>query len=252
MALPAHLLEQLPPQFRQGQSGAGPLQGAKSLPLGIAELDALLPGGGLPRGGVVELSVTGGAALATSVVLAACRAAAREAAEVGAEPPWCAFVDPSMTLHGPGVASAAVDLERLLVVRPSVDALGRTAIRLVESQAFSVVAVDTVGVPGAALNVALTAWPRIVRRLAMASEESSATVLLITDAEARRPLPLPVALRLELQRPDAARLSVRIAKERRGRISQPRVITWAKPRAKVLPVKREVLHRVRTTESLTS
>jgi len=242
MALPAHLLEQLPPQFRQGQSGAlqeghSGSQGSKALPLGIAELDALLPGGGLPRGGVVELSVSGGAALATSVVLAACRAATEEATLAGAEAPWCAFVDPSMTLHGPGVASASVDLEHLLVVRPSIDALGRTAIRLVESQAFSVVVVDTVGVPGAALNVALTAWPRIVRRLAMASEESSSTVLLITDAEARRPLPLPVALRLELQRPDAARLSVRISKERRGRISQPRTIVWAKPRAKVLPAR---------------
>jgi hypothetical protein len=241
MALPAHLLEQLPPQFRQGQSGplregqSGPGEGAKSLPLGIAELDALLPGGGLPRGGVVELSVSGGVALATSVALAACRATAEEATLAGAEAPWCAFIDPSMTLHGPGVASAAVALDRLLVVRPSADALGRTAIRLVESHAFSVVVVDTVGVPGAALNVALTAWPRIVRRLAMASEESSSTVLLITDAEARRPLPLPVALRLELQRPDATRLSVRVAKERRGRISQPRTIVWAKPRAKVLP-----------------
>lgn len=233
MALPAHLLEQLPPQFRQGQ--VGPPEGGKSLPLGIAELDALLPGGGLPRGGVVELSVAGGAALATSVVLAACRSAAVEATRGGAEAPWCAFVDPSVTLHGPGVAGAAVDLEHLLVVRPSVDALGRTAIRLVESHAFSVVAVDTVGVPGAALNVALAAWPRVVRRLAMAAEESSSTVLLITDAEARRPLPLPVALRLELQRPNLAHLSVRVAKERRGRISPPRTIVWAKPRAKVLP-----------------
>ena len=234
MALPAHLLEQLPSRFRQGQA-VPPEEGGKSLPLGIAELDALLPGGGLPRGGVVELSVAGGAALATSVVLAAYRSAAEEATRAGAEAPWCAFIDPSVTLHGPGVAAAAVDLEHLLVVRPSVDALGRTAIRLVESHAFSVVAVDTVGVPGAALNVALAAWPRVVRRLAMASEESSSTVLLITDAEARRPLPLPVALRLELQRPDLAHLSVRVAKERRGRISQPRTIVWAKPRAKVLP-----------------
>ncbi len=232
MALPAHILERFPAQIRHGES-ANEGEG-KSLPLGIAELDALLPGGGLPRGGVVELSVSGGSALATSLALAACRAAGAEALRAGGEVPWCAFVDPSMTLHGPGVAGV-VDLERLLVVRPSVEALGRTAIRLVESQAFSVVVIDTVGAPGAPLGVGLATWPRVVRRLAMASDEGSSTVLLITDGEARRPLPLPVALRLELERPASDRLSVRIAKERRGRISSPRTIVWSKPRAKVLP-----------------
>ncbi|HVW30888.1 MAG TPA: recombinase A [Polyangiaceae bacterium] len=233
MALPAHLLEHFPARIRPGESGG--TDEPKVLPLGIDELDSLLPGGGLPRGGVVELSVAGGVALATSVALAACRAAGEAARAAGGDVPWCAFVDPSQTLHGPGVQGAQVNLERLLVVRPSVEALGRTAIRLVESQAFSVVVVDTVGVPGAALDVALSAWPRVVRRLAMAAGEGGTTVLLITDTEAHRPLPLPVALRLELQRPGADRLSVQIAKERRGRISHPRTINWAKPRAKVLP-----------------
>jgi hypothetical protein len=236
MALPAHLLEQFPSQFSQVMRGGTAREAeSKSLPLGIAELDALLPGGGLPRGCVVELSVSGGAALATSVALAACRAAGEESVRAGGDVPWCAFVDPSLTLHGPGVAGASVDLQRLLVVRPSIEALGRTAIRLVESQAFAIVVIDTVGMPGAPLNVGLATWPRVVRRLAMAADGTSSTVLLITDAEARRPLPLPVALRLELQRPASDKLSVRIAKERRGRISSPRTIVWAKPKAKVLP-----------------
>jgi recombination protein RecA len=235
MALPAHLLERFPDQFRQVELGS--LDQTRVLPLGLGngELDSLLPGGGLPRGSVVELSVSGGVALATSVALAACRAAGEEARASGGDAPWCAFVDPSATLHGPSVQGARVDLERLLVVRPLVDALGRTAVRLVESRAFSIVIVDTVGVPGAALDVGLAAWPRVVRRLAMAAGDSGSTVLLITDGEARRPLPLPVALRLELKRPQPDRLSVRIAKERRGRISQSRTIVWAKPRAKVLP-----------------
>jgi recombination protein RecA len=232
MALPAHLLEHFPPQFRKAE---GRPDDARVLPLGIGELDSLLPGGGLPRDGVVELSISGGIALATSVALSACRAVGEEARVAGGDVPWCAFVDPSSTLHGPSVQGARVNLERLLVVRPPIDALGRTAIRLVESRAFSVVVVDTVGVPGATLDVGLAAWPRIVRRLAMAAADGGSTVLLITDGEARRPLPLPVALRLELQRPLPDRLSVRIAKERRGRISQPRTIVWAKPRAKVLP-----------------
>jgi len=233
MALPAHILEHFPAQIQRNSQGFD--REGRVLPLGIGELDALLPGGGLPRASVVELSVMGGVSLGTSVALAACRAAGEEARASGGEAPWCAFIDPSTTLHGPGVQGARVDLGRLLVVRPPVEALGRTAIRLVESQAFSVIAVDTVGVPGAALNVGLAAWPRIVRRLAMAAGEAGSIVLLITDGEARRPLPLPVALRLELQRPRPDRLSVRIAKERRGRISQPRTIVWAKPRAKALP-----------------
>jgi recombination protein RecA len=232
MALPAHLLERLPTDVRQGPLGLG--SEGPVLPLGISDLDALLPGGGLPRGGVVELSVSGGIALATSVALAACSSAKNEAKLNGSEAPWCAFLDPSMTLHAPGVDGAAVDLERFLVVRPSVEALGRTAIRVVESHAFSVVVVDTVGVPGAPLTVGLASWPRIVRRLSVAAEGSNAIVLLITDGEARRSLPLPVALRLELQRPSAEKLSVRVAKERRGRISGPKTIVWAKPRAKVL------------------
>jgi recombination protein RecA len=232
MSLPAHLLERLPNEVRRGHLGLE--KDEPVLPLGIADLDAVLPGGGLPRGGVVELSVSGGVAFATSVALAAFRSAKKGAELNGGEAPWCAFLDPSVTLHGPGVASAGVDLERLLVVRPSIEALGRTAIRVVESQAFAVVAVDTVGIPGAQLSVSLTSWLRIVRRLSVAAESSNAVVLLITDGEARRSLPLPVALRLELGRPAVEKLSVRVAKERRGRVSGPRTIVWSKPRAKAL------------------
>jgi recombination protein RecA len=132
------------------------------------------------------------------------------------------------------VASAGVDLTRLLVVRPSQEAIERTAIRLAESQAFSVLVIDTTGVSGASLRVALGSWPRVVRRLAISAEESGTCVLLVTDGEAHRPLPLPVAMRLEVARPGANRLSVRVAKERRGRVSGPRTVVLAKPRAKAL------------------
>lgn len=237
MALPAHLLAQLPAHVRHGEPGAA--ESPSALPLGLAELDAVLPDGGLPRGGVTELAVSGGVALATSVALAACRAAQAEAVVRGAESPWCAFVDPSGTLHGPGVAAAGVELSRLLVVRPSAEGIERTAIRLAEAHAFPVVVVDTMGIPGAPVSVSLGSWPRIVRRLALAAEESSACVILVTDAEARRPLPLPVAMRLELARAGLERLSVRVAKERRGRISMPRTVTLSRPRAKPLGISPE-------------
>jgi recombination protein RecA len=169
----------------------------------------------------------------------ACKSAQQEAVVRGGEAPYCAFVDPTSTLHGPGVAAAGVKLDKLLVVRPSIDALSRTAIRVVESQAFSVVVVDLAGVPGASLDLSLGSWPRVVRRLALSAQESGASVLLVTGGDARRPLPLPVAMRIELSRSDVDRLTVRVSKERRGRVSGPRTIAWARPRAKTLGMRQK-------------
>lgn len=228
MALPAYLLDRLPAHVRRGEptgdessSSAPP-----GLALGFPDLDALLPDGGVPRGCVTELAISGGAALGTTIALAACRAAQTEALTCGGEASWCAFVDPSGTLYGPGVSAAGVDRERLLVVRPGGDSLERTVIRLAESQSFAVLVIDTLGVPGAPLNVALGSWLRVVRRLALSAEGSGTCVLLMTDGEARRSLPLPVAMRLELGRESFDRVSVKIGKERRGRISGPRIVQW--------------------------
>jgi recombination protein RecA len=220
MALPASLLAQFPEPAPRAE--------VPTLALGIAGLDEILPDGGLPGGAVVEVAISGGLALGTSLALAACRSAQ---GALGGEAPgggWCAFVDPSATLHGPGVAGAGVRLDRLLVVQPPVDALERTALRLAESRIFSLLVIDTLGVPGASIRVALGAWPRIVRRLSLAVSKSGARVLLLTDGEAMRPLPLPVALRVEVRRSGAERLSVHVAKERRGRISSPRTVAWVR------------------------
>jgi recombination protein RecA len=227
MALPAEIAElRLPRGVFRGQVSEA---GERALPLGLPALEAVLPGGGLPRGSVVELAVSGGSALATTLALAAVRSVQQEGRLRGGEAPWCAFVDPSGTLFGPGVAQAGVTLERLLVVRPPLEALARTALRVVESHAFSVVVVDTVGSAGAELEVALGSWPRVVRRLAMAAEGTNGAVLLVTDRDARRPLPLPVAQRIELARLSEDELSVRIAKDRRGRVSSPRTVRWTRP-----------------------
>ena len=268
MALPAHLLQRLPDSIKEsglvtdifvpearGETPDGPFSiaapdasasplgadAARMLPLGIAELEAALPDGGIARGAVTELAVLGGSGLGTSIALAACRAAQREASHHGGAPltdtkttnaltsaGWCAFIDPSGTLYAPGVVGEGVTLERLLVVRPPLEALSRVALRTVESHAFSVVIVDLMGLPGSSVDVPLGAWARIVRRLALAIERTRTSVILLTDAAARRPLPLPVAIRVELARTHGDRLSVRIAKERHGRVSAPRSIVWAR------------------------
>jgi hypothetical protein len=252
MTLPAHLLEQLPASLLEalsrGQLDSADTSGARagSLPLGLSELDDCLPDRGLLRGAVVELAVSAPAALATSIALAACRAAQKEGLRKSGSLSWCAFIDPTATLYAPGVARAGVALERLLVVRPSLEALERVALRITESRAFAVVVIDTVAVPGAAFShpsagaqggqpraevkgVSLASWARIVRRLALAVEGSEACVLLITDQAERRPVPLPVAMRIELGRPAEQRLSLRIAKDQRGRISAPRSVAWVRP-----------------------
>lgn len=225
MALPLHVLERLPPGLlRQGALSTG--DPAEGLPLGLGELDAALPDAGLLRGAVVELSVSGAAAGATRIALAACRAAQEEGRARGGATPWCAFVDPTATLHAPAIAEAGVELEHLLVIRPEREALSRVCLRVVESQAFAVVAIDLVGVPGALLDVSLGTWPRVIRRLAAAVADTRTSVLLVTDASAPRPLPLPVAQRIELSRPEPNELVVRVAKDKHGRISSPRSVPW--------------------------
>jgi hypothetical protein len=234
MALPAHLLERLPAaSLRQhgvsiGSALVGPTPENAGFSLGVEALNRVLPDHGLPRGAVIELSIHGGSALGTSLGLAACRGAQQAAVERGGSMPWCAFLDPSGTLYGPGVAAAGVALERLLVVRPSVEALSRVALRIVESAACAVTVIDLLGVPGQSLAVNLTGWLRVVRRLAMGVDGTPHSVILLTDASEQRPLPLPVAQRIELERPSEGKLVVRVAKDKQGRVSAPRSIAWVR------------------------
>ena len=227
MALPATLLESLPTSVSLasalGQSVPSLSEHVRSLG---SSLDEALPDGGLLKGAVVEVAVEGGAALGTSVALAACRAAQEEGRQRGGATPWCAFIDPAQSLYAPAVSQAGVELERLLVVRPTLRALSRVATRLVEAQAFSVVVIDTVGSPGSPLEVPIGSWTRVVRRLAIGVENTEASVVLLTDLEARRSLPLPVATRIELERSGVEQLSVRVAKDKRGRVSQSRKVHW--------------------------
>jgi hypothetical protein len=215
-----------------GAFGAGTSEGrAKSLPLGLGRLDEALPEAGLPRGAVVEIAAPRGLARGTTIALAACASAQSEARLRGGRATsgaFCAWLDPGESLFAPAVARAGVDLERLLVVRPPVESLARVAVRVAESRAFKVVVIDTAGVPGGMLVERLDRWPNIVRRLALAVERSDSAILLLTDSEAARALPLPVAMRLEVTRLSEDRVTVRVAKERRGRVSSPMPVELAK------------------------
>ncbi len=239
MALPLRLVKELPPSVFAGvgspedihalsdgsPSGLGP----SGLRLGHPELEQALPDGGLLRGAVTEFAVRDGSALSTSVALGACRSAQEEALAHGGEAAWCAFIDASGTLHAPGVAQKGLDLSRLLVVRPDAEALKRVVVRLAESRVFAVLVVDLTGVPGRELCPNLGSWPRVIRRLSMAIQGTQTTLVLLTEASAARPLPLPVAQRIELSRPDATHLKVQVVKDRQGRIGSPSLVSSFTP-----------------------
>lgn len=231
----AHDFEVLLAQMGSKLRFAGGDESPRPLALGWPALDAVLPDGGLPRG-IVELAAPGKLGGATSVALAAvCAAQSRNPSA------WCAWIDPEGSLHAPGVVAAGVDLSRMLVVRTPRPLLGKVGVKVVSSGAFGVVVVDVdalipshssgaLGAPGV-LAVSLPrsrGWAPelLVRKLALAAEPSGATVLLLTDASKPRAASWPVALRLELSRPDARSLTVSVAKERRGRVGLARTVPF--------------------------
>ncbi len=212
------------------------------LSLGIPALDEVLPQRGLLQGSVIELQVRGASGAATSFALCACRAAQRAAAHSG-EPGlesvrWCAFIDPSASLYAPGVARLGVELGRLLVVRPDVEAVERIAVRIAEAKAVGLLVIDLRGALGD-LSVSNHRWQHrwqhrlqhrwqcTVRRLALAIKHLATCVLLLTAAEPRQALPLPVAMRLEFARASADHFEIRVGKERTGLVSSPRSVPWS-------------------------
>ena len=237
----------------------GVLQGTEALlpsrsvlRLDWPELEHALPDRGLPRG-VVEIaalprlhgkassaatrscpeSMRGGA---TSIAIAAMRSV-----HAVDEHAWCAWVTPAHaevpSLYAPALVQAGVDLERLLVVRPSPHALARTVVKVASSGAFALVVVDlphrhdlggtkTSSKRGSAAPH--DAGAVVVRKLALAAEENGTTSLLLTSALAPRAVPWPVAMRIEVERrPDA--LSVRVTKDRRGHGSSQQVVRLFEP-----------------------
>jgi recombination protein RecA len=206
--------------------------GSRVLPLELPAVDAVLPGGGLPRAAVVEIASPRGLARATRFALAACASAQAEArrrsGDDRTEGAWCAWIDPGASLFAPGAAIAGVDLERLLVVRPPLEALARVAVRVAESRAMSAIVIDTSGIPGGSLDSRMDRWATVVRRLALAVEDADTVVLLLTDSRAARSAPLPVAMRIELEshltrseQGQRDRVQLRVAKDRRGRVGSP-------------------------------
>jgi hypothetical protein len=184
------------------------------LAIGDPALDAFLPHGGLPPG-VTELRAPHGLGGGTELALFAVRAALRVSPEA-----WCAWMDPEGTLYAPRAVQLGIELSRLLIVRPPRRRLEHVATRVLGAGAFELVVIDADPPSLHNRTIESTLSEVVIRRLALASEKHGTRVLLLSNAHARRPLPWPVAMRLELEQKSSSLLSVRIAKERHGELRE--------------------------------
>jgi hypothetical protein len=189
-----------------------------ALALSWTEFDAFLPDGGLPHG-VVELTAPLSLGGGTMVALAAICAAQRKDPRA-----WCAWIDSAGTLYAPGAVMAGVELHRLFVVRPPQSEVGHIAVKVARSHAFAVIVIDG-DAAGIIRQSQKNARPSqrndrsrevLVRKLALLAAEGGSTILMLTDARRAHPAPLPVALRLELERAPEA-IHIRVGKDRFGR-----------------------------------
>lgn len=230
-SISAELTPRAKPLSLSRNRGENFLTGDAALP---AAVSALLPDGGLLRGGVVEIATARGLGKATSLALAACASAQSEArlrgGGIATQGAWCGWVDSTGSLHAPFVESQGVDLARLLIVRPPTDKFAKVAVRMAESRAFSVLVIDTVGALGDHNRLRsdeVGRYATTVRRLSLAIEGSDRTIVLITDLWAHRPMVLPVAMRIEIERPNVDRLYVRVGKDRFGRVTSKTAVSIA-------------------------
>ena len=184
------VLEELRSQIRRMEQRPGRREGV--LACGRPEVEALLPGGGFPRGSLSSLC-GGPASGKTGVALAVLR-------EAQAGGGLAAFVDGRGELYPPAALALGVNLANLLIVRPE-PARGAllsglwAAEVLLASGAFPAVVVDVPlrGMP------ASRAEP-VLRRLRAAAERGGAVALLLSGPGDPA---IPAAIRIDL---DAVRV----------------------------------------------
>src|ERR1700694_4355394 len=85
---------------------------ADTVPSGYAPLDAVLPGGGWPRGALTELLVERPGIGELRFLLPALSLLAREDR-------WLAFIAPPYHLYAPALAASGIDASRLICVQTS-------------------------------------------------------------------------------------------------------------------------------------
>ncbi len=179
---------------------AGTPSSTPGLPTGVAALDAMLPGGGVPRGRLTELLAPAGLGK-TTIARALVAATIRGGGGV-------AWIDATRTLDPRDWAAESAAYDALWVVRPGESSRGPwCADLLLRSAAFALVVLD--GAP---------VLPRAVAvRLTQLARESDAALLLL--GEGTRASEVGGALRVRLaaaRSPGAARARVIATLEKGG------------------------------------
>lgn len=208
-------VEALREQIRRLQ--AAPRKYLAALRTGVEPFDALLPGGGLPLGQVVELWGER-ASGRTSLALRAVASAHREGR-------LCAYVDGPGELYPPAAVAAGVDPSRLLIVRPrTVEHLAWSAVQLVRSGAFACVVLDlTRAPPGTARGEeGVRLSPAEGKRLMDAAGRGGSLLLLLTASEA----PADGMLRLRTESRGDRGLSVEVVRSRQGGLGTRTLLPW--------------------------
>ncbi len=169
---------------------------------GLVELDGELPGGGWPRGGLVELLADDQGIGELRLVLPALRRLV-EAGE------WIMLVAPPHIPYAPAFAGRGIDPSRVLVVAAAEEKQRWWA-------AEQVLRANSAG--------AVLFWPHTVndqrlRRLQLAAQEGAALAFMFTGtARAAQPSPAPLRIRLAAQ---AAQLRVDVFKRRGSVMTRP-------------------------------
>lgn len=177
-----------------------------ALSTGYRALDGLLPGGGWPDSGLVELLPARSGIGELGLLMPALAGLSRGSR-------WIAWVAPPYLPYAPALAAAGIDLSRVLMVYPRDSQDGLWALEQVLR---------------AGTCAAVLAWPqtldaRAMRRLQLAAEAGGCVGFLFRKDTARQQ-PSAVQLRLQLDCPpdaknrelDMRRLSVDILKRRGG------------------------------------
>jgi len=192
----SHLLDQRADLWRGNRH---PVAAPPGVPTGHAALDALLAGGGWPRGAVTEILVAGQGMGGLRLLMPALARLSREAAG------WIAFVGPPLLPYAPALAAWGVALERLLVIRPET---AEGALWAAEQALRSAACRAVLGWPAAIAPVAL-------RRLQLAAEAGDAPAFLFRPPDVAAQ-PSPAALRLAVRPTVAGGWRIEVLKRRGG------------------------------------
>ncbi len=206
---------------------------------GFALLDAELPGGGWPRGSLVEV-------LADPTGLGECSLLLPVLTHLQAAGRWLLLVAPPHAPHGPAWARAGIDLARMVVVAPalapaSTSSHQRDALWAMEQALAS-------GAPGAVLCWTQRVDARQVRRLQVAASGGDTLAVLFRPLRARGESS-PAVLRLALSAGPDGMLAVDLFKRRGAPCVHPLHLAVSRPHRPHCPLWRRENELANTSAS---